>query len=186
MGEDLSAIYRHDLPAPRAATRPVWPALLLLAALLLPLDIAVRRLVVTRYEWQRAWQRLRGWVSIRKPQPAAVDGQRAQQLSSLFRAKDRAGAETKPGAPGEAPAPPPGVVVPPPIVTRPPAEPAAPTAETPPHGAPVPAESARRPPAEPAALSAPPARPSGAPEPTATSAALLARKRARGKSDRAD
>jgi len=45
-------IFRHDLKAPRAA-QPVAPILLLIAALLLPFDIAVRRLVITNYDLLR-------------------------------------------------------------------------------------------------------------------------------------
>ncbi len=163
MGDDLAAIYAHNLPAPRAATRPAWPTLLLLAALLLPFDIAVRRLVVTRYELQRAAQRVRGWLTLRRPPALPADAERAQQLSSLFRAKDRAGAETKgpqPVAPVEA------AHLPPPIMTRP-------AVSEPP---PPPAAGPAAPPATPAKPGAPAAPGATA---TATAAGLLARKRAR-------
>jgi len=164
MGEDLAAIYAHNLPAPRAATRPAWPALLLLAAILLPFDIAVRRLVVTRYELQRAAQRVRGWFALRRPAAVAVDGERAQQLSSLFRAKDRAGAEIKgpePAVPADS------ANLPPPIMTRPAvSEPPSAPPTAPPSGAPA----APIPPGAPAAPGA---------AATATAAGLLARKRAR-------
>ena len=139
VGEDLAQIYAHDLPAARAATRPVWPYLLLAAVLLLPLDIGVRRLVVTRYELQRGWRRLTGWLA---PQPAAaVPTPRAQQLTSLFRAKDRAG--TVPPKDG-----PPPTSAPPPIVTTPPspAPPPAPTAPRPPAAPPAPGNTLLRPP----------------------------------------
>jgi Mg-chelatase subunit ChlD len=109
MGEDLAAIYQHDLPAPRAATRPIWPGLLLAAALLLPVDIAVRRLVITRYEVERARQRLSVWMGRLRPVPAPQE--RPEQLSALLRAKDRASAETRP-----APTP---ISTISPIVTRP-------------------------------------------------------------------
>ncbi|MCC6188949.1 MAG: VWA domain-containing protein [Anaerolineales bacterium] len=170
LGDDLSAIYAHNLPAPRAAARPVWPALLLLAAVLLPLDIAVRRLVVTRYEIQRAWQRVRAWLALRRPAAAAVPHQRAEQLTTLMRAKGRAGTEAKPPG-GETPLPPGGTAVLPPIVTRPP---------TTDDGLPARGSaSAAPPPAEPAASPA-------SIKPTATSAALLARKRARSKGEPPD
>jgi uncharacterized membrane protein len=157
MGEDLSVIFRHDLPAPARATRPAWPALLTLAVLLLPLDIAVRRLVVTRYDVQRAWARFRAWLAQHTLQPATVPPQRVEQLSSLFKAKDRAGVSPpKETRKDEEPK------VPPPIVTRP----VSPETQEPP--APVAASRSREP--------APTA-------PASTSAALLAKKRAREKKE---
>ncbi|MCC7358661.1 MAG: VWA domain-containing protein [Anaerolineales bacterium] len=164
LGEDLSAIYAHNLPAPRAATRPVWPTLLLLAALLWPLDIAVRRLVITRYEVQQAAARVRGWLIPARPVANAVESQRTEQLSSLFRAKDRASVEAK--APEAASLE--AGNLPPPIMTRPA------TSETPPVAPPASVT--------PPASAAPPAA-GAAPNPaagaTATAAGLLARKRAR-------
>jgi uncharacterized membrane protein len=158
--QDVAQIYAHDLPAARAATQPVWPYLLLAAALLLPLDIAVRRLVVTRYEMQRAWRRMTGWLVLRPAAAEAAAAPRTQQLSSLFRAKDRAGTVLpKDEAPGVAPVPPP-IVVTPPVPERP---------------APL---------APPAATSTP--RPAAAPPqpaPGNTSSALLARKREREKKE---
>ena len=162
-GQDLAALYNHDLPVPRAAARPIWPALLLLAALLLPFDIAVRRLVVTRYEWQRAWLKVRERLTPAARAADAADPARSQQLNSLLRAKDRAGVPPKTPA-GEQPAAP----LPPPIVTRPAAEQRPPPA---PRGS------------EPPASGAPPAGPPAASSPANTSAALLAKKRARDKKE---
>ncbi len=111
---------------PKAVTRTVarakplvperaWPLLLTLAACLLPLDIAVRRLVVTRYEVQRGLERVRAWAALRAPQPATVTPERAEQLTALRRAKVRAGAPTvkseqnlPPPIVTDAPPPPPG------------------------------------------------------------------------------
>jgi uncharacterized membrane protein len=45
--DDQSSVFSHNLTARNAAT-PVWPWLLLGAVLLLPVDIAIRRLVITR------------------------------------------------------------------------------------------------------------------------------------------
>jgi Mg-chelatase subunit ChlD len=179
VGEDLADIYAHNLPAARAAPRPVWPALLLAAALLLPLDIAVRRLVVTRYELQRGWQRARTWLALRRPQPAAAAPERAEQLSSLFRAKDRAGTVPKPTEPasGAAPAP---IVTGPASATKPepPPAPAAPTAA---RGDGAPRPEAPPPPREAAPPRETPATTRAAP--ANTSAALLAKKRAREKKE---
>jgi uncharacterized membrane protein len=149
---DYEAVFEHDLPSPPSAAQPIWPWLLLAATLVLPFDIAVRRLVISRYDVQRAWQRFRVWAHLGQPRAAPMAPQRAEQLSSLFKAKDRAGTAPKP-ADGNAP-----VVVPPPIVTQP-AEGKPPI--TPPVGAP----------ASPSAPSA------------STSAALLAKKRAREKKE---
>ncbi len=52
------AVFLHDIEAVSAAT-PLWPILLLIVLLLLPLDIAVRRLVVTASDLQR----LRAWTA---------------------------------------------------------------------------------------------------------------------------
>jgi Ca-activated chloride channel family protein len=166
LGKDASEIYLHNLPAPRAASRPAWPVLLLIVALLLPLDIAVRRFVVGRSDFQRAWRRLQDWAARLRPEPVLTT-ERAQRLSPLFAAKDRAHptngvgqvVDTRPAAPPAQPVSP--------ILTRPAtAEPAEP---------------------QPAAHSAPkPAAGDGqAPMPVAggTSATLLAKKRAREKKE---
>lgn len=89
-GQDLSgretAVFDHTLPS-EATTRPIWPWLTLLAVILLPFDIAVRRLVVTRRDWQRAWAATFGrWQRQPTPQP-----QRSEQVVRLFQAKQRAG-----------------------------------------------------------------------------------------------
>lgn len=149
---EYAAVFAHDLPLPASATQPVWPWLLLLAVLLLPFDIAVRRLVITRYDLRRLWGRVLAFFALRAPKPATVTPQRAEQLSSLFKAKERAGEATKAAGEAEASKP-----IAPPIVT--------PTA----------AEQ------KPVAPRPTPTRPGAAPAPGSTSAALLAKKRAREK-----
>jgi len=146
---EVEEIYAHTLTAPARATRPLWPWLLALAALLWPLDIATRRLVVTRGDLLYSWRKLQG---VFVPTPAAAP-QRAEQLSALFKAKDRAGETIKPNSD----VPPPPVNAPPPIVTRP-------TVSEKPAPPPVSAPTAT-----------PPSSTAGA----STSAALLAKKRAR-------
>lgn len=88
-GRDLSgqqtAVFDHTLPS-EAAARPIWPWLVLTAVLLLPVDIAIRRLVVTRRDMERAWQATFGRFA---PQPAPV-APRTEQVSRLFEAKQRA------------------------------------------------------------------------------------------------
>ena len=86
--EQTAAIIAHDLPSDRA-TRPIWPWLTLLAVLLLPLDIAVRRLVITKRDMEKAWA-----ASFGRFQPELVPiADRSEQVSRLFQAKKRAGME---------------------------------------------------------------------------------------------
>ncbi|MFZ1397986.1 MAG: VWA domain-containing protein [Candidatus Promineifilaceae bacterium] len=91
-GQDLAglatAVFNHTLPS-EATTRPVWTWLTLLAVLLLPVDIALRRLVVTRRDWERAWAATFG----RWRPAAAAPAPRTEQVSRLFEAKQRAGKE---------------------------------------------------------------------------------------------
>jgi Mg-chelatase subunit ChlD len=67
---------------PRIATAPLAPLLLLLALLLLPLDIAVRRLLITRRDLALLW------ATITPERVASVE--QAQRLSTLQQARDRA------------------------------------------------------------------------------------------------
>jgi uncharacterized membrane protein len=89
-GRDVSAapalVFDRTLAAERVS-RPIWPALTLAALLLLPVDVALRRLVITRPDLQRAWAATFG-----RRQPAApARPEQAEQVSRLFRAKRRAG-----------------------------------------------------------------------------------------------
>ena len=88
-GRDVSGdpllVFEHSLEAERIR-RPIWPWLLLAAVVLLPLDIAMRRLVITRRDWQRAWAATFGrWQRT----PVEVV-ERTEQVSRLFEAKQRA------------------------------------------------------------------------------------------------
>lgn len=78
--------FAHNLDM-RDASVPIWPWLLLVAMLLLPFDIGVRRLMVTPSDLRR----LREWVGsfFRRPQLAA-DGPSSERISSLREARDRA------------------------------------------------------------------------------------------------
>ncbi len=95
---DPAAAFAHSLPTD-AATRPIWPWLLMAAALLLPLDIAVRRLTITAYDLRRAWAAVRGRVL--PPEPPV---ERPPQVERLFAAKQRA-ARGAPEQPPVRPAP---------------------------------------------------------------------------------
>jgi uncharacterized membrane protein len=99
--EPALAVFEHNLPS-RATTQPIWPTLMLMAVLLLPLDIAVRRLVITKRDMERAWMATFGrW----RPQPVVQT--RSEQVSRLFEAKQRAGTRDDGGEGGTAVAPPP-------------------------------------------------------------------------------
>jgi hypothetical protein len=82
---DFGAVLAHDLPAEKA-TQPIWPWLLLVATVLLPLDIALRRIVLDRSDIRRLWQATAGrfW---RPARPASMP---SEQVARLFQAKERA------------------------------------------------------------------------------------------------
>lgn len=84
---DPGQVFAHTLAAPNIYL-PAWPFLLALAALLLPIDIALRRLVVTRSDFQRMFQTLSGYFQ----RPAMQqEVQRPEAMRSLFKAKQSAG-----------------------------------------------------------------------------------------------
>jgi Mg-chelatase subunit ChlD len=82
---DPADIFTHDLKSTRGS-RPIWPWLLLIAALLLPFDIAVRRLIITKQDLAK----IREWItsSVRTEnvqEPVQVD----QRMQALRKAKER-------------------------------------------------------------------------------------------------
>ena len=93
-----AAVWRHDIAADAFPT-PIWPWLLLLAILLVPLDIGVRRVALSRGDLARA----RAWVARRvglgrpAPEPVTV-------LAELRVARQRRNRLSQ--RPGEAPASP--------------------------------------------------------------------------------
>lgn len=126
-GRDISdnpfAVFEHNLAADRA-TRPIWVWLTLLAVVLLPADIAVRRVVVTRADMARAWAATFGRL---RPQP--IIAERNEQLSRLFEAKQRAVTAGDQPTPTQV-----EPVSPPPAIVSPPS----PTIKTDPPPAPLP------------------------------------------------
>jgi len=85
-GPGPAAVFAHDLAAAPAA-QPIWPWLTLAAVLLLPLDVAARRLALTR----RDWQRIRNYeLGIRNRRKTAPEPERAEGMSALLEAKERA------------------------------------------------------------------------------------------------
>lgn len=83
---DPGAVFTHDLTA-QASLTPVAPLLLLLALLLLPFDVAVRRLLITRSDLARLRDAIMG-------RGADDLGETSGRLSSLMGAKARARAQT--------------------------------------------------------------------------------------------
>ena len=113
----------HDLSAGRLR-RPIWQWLTLAAALLLPLDVALRRLVTSREEVVKAWARVRARVPVRRSRPS-LPAPRSKQVGRLFEAKRRAVRPAVP--PPQEPVVPDKVIIP----TRPELpEPAPPTLST--------------------------------------------------------
>lgn len=104
---DPGQAFAHTLPS-QQASRPISSWLLMLAALLLPLDIAVRRLIVTRSELRRGWEKLAAGL----PKPGIASGKneparaRSSRVSALFQAKERGRQnQTENSLPVEAPSP---------------------------------------------------------------------------------
>lgn len=86
--EDLERVWRHDRRSHRAP-QDLWAALVLTAALLLPLDIGVRRLMVSRTEWvamgAMVYAATLGRLGVRRGQD-----EREEAMGSLLGAKARA------------------------------------------------------------------------------------------------
>lgn len=83
---DPATIFAHNLKIDRA-TQPVWHWLVLAATILLPFDIAVRRLVLTRSDLAK----LVAWLGIGRRRRAKPIPERASAVGTLFAAKERAG-----------------------------------------------------------------------------------------------
>jgi uncharacterized membrane protein len=98
-------VFLHDLDQEQAA-QPVWPYFVLAALLLLVVDVAVRRLVITRTDLENARARVAGWVgaSARAAPPLTESSAR---MNRLMDAKDRARSAGPPAGdlPPERPAP---------------------------------------------------------------------------------
>ena len=108
VGRDLTdassplAVFDHTLTSD-PTTRPIWQWFLLLALLLLPFDIAVRRLVITKRDWERVWASTFGRFA---SQPVVV-APRPEPMSRLFQAKERASTQSSDEESASANVPPP-------------------------------------------------------------------------------
>lgn len=83
---EASAAFDHEglLSIPQA--REIWTLLLLLAALLFPLDVAIRRLILQRKDLAQARQ----WLKERWPSRSRPTSSQPRVLGQLFQARDRA------------------------------------------------------------------------------------------------
>ena len=79
LADEPGAVFAHNLTAKVAAT-PMWPILLLLVVVLLPFDVAVRRLIVTCTDLLRLRMALFG---------RSVVGETSERISTLLGAKER-------------------------------------------------------------------------------------------------
>jgi uncharacterized membrane protein len=84
LAEDPGAVFAHNLAIESAST-PVYPWLLLIALLLLPIDIAVRRLIITRSDWRRLREVMFGGRQL----PTAPAGRMADLMGAKARAQQR-------------------------------------------------------------------------------------------------
>ena len=85
LGQVTEAVFEHNLPN-EATTRPIWPILLIIATILLPFDVAIRRVVIS----QRDWERIRAATIGRFARQESTAAPRTEGMSSLLRAKERA------------------------------------------------------------------------------------------------
>jgi hypothetical protein len=86
-GEELlipMAAFVHNLPAADFA-REIWRPLLLAVALLFPLDVALRRLVISQNDLRKA----RAWLRAKLPGGQRSAAERPRMLGELFRARER-------------------------------------------------------------------------------------------------
>ncbi|OQY23000.1 MAG: hypothetical protein B6I34_05135, partial [Anaerolineaceae bacterium 4572_32.1] len=110
------AAFSHNLPA-AARAREIWHSLLLIAALLFPLDVALRRVMLGPADFRKAAAWVRERLPARRERPA---GERV--LGQLFQARDRARqqrprAETPPAEPLPPTAAPPSTPDTPPAIS---------------------------------------------------------------------
>jgi uncharacterized membrane protein/Mg-chelatase subunit ChlD len=124
------AAFLHNLPTADRA-REIWRSLLLAVALLFPLDVAVRRVMLGPQDFRKAV----GWVRERLPAYRTRGGVRERVWGQLFQARDRARhrrarTESPPATPTAPPASP-GVrdLEPPPAPAEPPSPSAPPSTD---------------------------------------------------------
>lgn len=90
MPNGMAAVFEHNLDAASAA-QPIWPWLTLVAVLLLPLDVAARRLTFTR----RDWERLTNFKFRTTNKGEPTEEKRPERMAQLLRAKERKAEELR-------------------------------------------------------------------------------------------
>ncbi len=80
LSETPTDVFLHNL-GERQATTPIWEALVIIALILLPFDIAVRRLIITRSDLSR----LRAYLSGQRTE----EEERSERLEALLNARER-------------------------------------------------------------------------------------------------
>lgn len=125
-----SQAFAHNLVVGRQSY-PIWPGLLLLAALLFPLDVALRRLRLGRREWEQAQVWLRSRLPGPRPAPAVPLEPATPSVQAFRQARERAQRPVAPPPPSAASHPAPPVVRPPepPPTAAPPAAAPAPLSD---------------------------------------------------------
>lgn len=88
---DPAEVFTHDLKASRASW-PLWPWLIALAAILLPFDVAARRLILTRQDGERIREMIRARFTFQKPKKAPVTVS-TPSMEALRKAKQRSQTE---------------------------------------------------------------------------------------------
>jgi uncharacterized membrane protein len=135
-GDAGAGIWAHDLEASAFPT-PIWPWLLLLAIILVPLDVGIRRVALSGTDLRRARSWLARRVGLGRPAPEPVPG-----LAELRAARERSARRgerpmpppaTHDGAPAATAASPERPITEPPPSPRPPAAPETAVPEPPGH-----------------------------------------------------
>lgn len=86
-------VFLHNLDATRAS-RPIWQWLILLAVLLLPFDIASRRLIITKQDISNGQAWMMKQFGFSKPRVSTTP-QSSPRMEALLKAKDRVSESTK-------------------------------------------------------------------------------------------
>jgi Ca-activated chloride channel homolog len=109
--EGMQSLYEQARASVRTPT-PIWPQLLILAVILMPLDVAIRRLVLDQRQWEMArekMQEFRARVARTRRETAPKDG----TLEALLTTKQETWDERPTGAPVAQAGP--AVAAPPPV-----------------------------------------------------------------------
>ncbi|HST04396.1 MAG TPA: VWA domain-containing protein, partial [Chloroflexia bacterium] len=86
--DDPAAPFVHNLPGVRSTT-PLWPLLLLLAILLLPFDIGLRRVSVSRGDIREWLGQARQKLGLAPRRPALAGGPASPEIAAMMRARSR-------------------------------------------------------------------------------------------------